>query len=396
MVACGLAKLQTLTGHEDRVWCVAWRPGQSAQILSCGEDRHLRLWGPAKGTQPEDVGAWQLLSESDATGHHSRTLRCVAWHPWGNVVAVASFDAATSLWTCEEGEAGARRGLEFVNLVTGHENEVKSAAFSASGSFFATCSRDKSVWIYEVEESHEYEVLAVLQGHTQDVKMVKWHPTQDVLFSCSYDNTVKIWGPDGDDWSCMQTLEDHTSTVWGLCFDLSGNRFMTCSDDTSLKLWSTERGTAKEPPPPAADLHRAMFVRPLFGGPLAPGPASPGEKPAEPEPKATGPWRCAATLQGHHQRPVYSVDWLLWGEGPQTVATACGDNNIRVFQSDPTTATCGNDALGSWTCLSNLEAHDGDANVVAWCRQPVGTGVKLLASGGDDGQVCIWRFDEVV
>jgi len=24
------------------------------------------------------------------------------------------------------------------------------------------------------------------------VKMVQWHPTMDILFSCSYDNTIKV------------------------------------------------------------------------------------------------------------------------------------------------------------------------------------------------------------
>jgi WD40 repeat protein len=32
----------------------------------------------------------------------------------------------------------------------------------------------------------------VLQGHTQDVKMVKWHPTRDLLVSASYDDTIKV------------------------------------------------------------------------------------------------------------------------------------------------------------------------------------------------------------
>ena len=40
----------------------------------------------------------------------------------------------------------------------------------------------------------------------QDVKMVAWHPTGQVLVSASYDDTVKLWVDDGDEWVCQQTL----------------------------------------------------------------------------------------------------------------------------------------------------------------------------------------------
>jgi len=45
--------------------------------------------------------------------------------------------------------------------------------------------------------------------------MVKWHPVEDILFSASYDNKIKVWKHDStqDDWVCIKTLGDHSDTV---------------------------------------------------------------------------------------------------------------------------------------------------------------------------------------
>lgn len=195
---------------------------------------------------------WLCLSTlSDA---HERTIRSIAWSHDGRFLASSSFDGSTCIWHKTSSRANEPSELNSNNVANetewsvlvsleGHENEVKCCAWSANDKYLATCSRDKTVWVWEVigetntqkeaerkeladslrttsdedsmknqkRDHHEepspaaapddddagqepyFECASVQAEHSQDVKHVAWHPRLNVLASSSFDNTIILY-----------------------------------------------------------------------------------------------------------------------------------------------------------------------------------------------------------
>lgn len=117
-----------------------------------------------------------------------------------------------------------------------------------------------------------------------------------MLISASYDNSIKVWTEEDDDWYATETLNGHTSTVWSISFNRDGSKMISCSDDKSMILW--ERSS--QSPQPSTDSSTTQSNN------------------------VTGSWRLRQKLTGQHERCIYTVDWAKNESVMQAQAQAHG------------------------------------------------------------------------
>jgi len=169
----------------------------------------------------------------DAQGKcHLRTVRSIAYSDDAKYLATASFDSTVLVYDLNSNSVPSE--------LSGHDNEIKSVSWSpyrpapsersnhhytttptVHSRLLATAGRDKCVWIWELYDN-EWESIAILQKHSQDVKFTKWREIEDSkleLLSAGHDQTIKCWRYDDvveDDWFMYQDIQVGIGTVWSL------------------------------------------------------------------------------------------------------------------------------------------------------------------------------------
>lgn len=367
-----ISLVKTIEAHSDKVWSVAVHP-------------NLPMFATASTDKTSSIYAlnqsFSLVARLEDA--HKRLVRSVAFKPplgglqdYADLPALASgsFDLTISVWGIEEPEgidelrevdddderAAMQRSLlcspqnewNLMAIIEGHENEVKAVAWSHDGRLLASCSRDKTVWLWETdpETLEEFECVAVLNDHQQDVKHIVWHPRLSLLASSSYDDTIRIYAEDDDEWSCVAVLNGHEGTVWCLAFDPSPDRvrLVLVLDDATARVWTAcgAPHTAQPSLPSSIRHHHEMA------------------------------WECLAQLPPVHTQPVYSVSW---SPALGRIATVGSDGLLVIYCED----------TDGWHIEAQHALSHGvyEVNCVAWAS--LGDREAVITAG-DDGRVKVW------
>jgi cytosolic iron-sulfur protein assembly protein CIAO1 len=382
----------------------------------------------ATATANKSVLIYSLTSfrqHSTVSGGHKRSVRSVAWQPRSgsdsgeSVLATGSFDASVGIWRRWETEDVLKparaadsdddnedddedeedESWRFAVLLDGHESEVKSVAFSTGGQYLATCGRDKSVWIWEELEEDNWETVAVLQEHDADVKCVAWHPEESLLASGSYDDEIRLYREDVDDWVACALLNGHESTVWSVGFEpigamerwkgwdtvkeertKSGARLVSCSDDKTIRIW--QRKPKEKSPAQISGIPSILRTQNI-----------------------DEEWFQDAILPKAHERAIYAVSW-----SPVTgrIVSTGSDGKIVIYEerlkdvsgSNTDGKTESSESKTEWIIVAELESGHGvyEINHVCWTKRKDRGKTKedeeIIITTGDDGEVKAWTLEE--
>lgn len=218
----------TVRRHRRRLWiehadAITGLAVNDGMVYSISWDKSLKVWRGSDLRCMESVRA------------HDDAVNAVAVAGDGTVYT-GSADRRIRVWAKRPGEK--RHGL--IATLEKHKSAVNALALSSDGSVLFSGSCDRSILVWEREDSADHMVVTgALRGH--DKAILCLINVSDLLLSGSADRTVRIWrrGTDGR-FSCLAVLEGHRKPVKTLAAipgrDGTIQVFAGCLDG-EIKVW---------------------------------------------------------------------------------------------------------------------------------------------------------------
>jgi hypothetical protein len=160
---------------------------------------------------------------------HEDWVRSAAFSPDGERIVTASSDRTARIWDARSGQQ--------IAALHGHEAGVQSAAFSPDGARIVTASEDGTARIWNASSG---ETIVFLQGHERLVNSAAFSPDGARIVTASNDRTARIWNASNGE--TIAALHGHEGGVGSAAFSPDGARIVTASFDRTARIWDASSG----------------------------------------------------------------------------------------------------------------------------------------------------------
>ncbi len=163
--------------------------------------------------------------------HSSETLAIDSSPTDLNLIATGGRDDIAILWDIKQ-------GTDLVEL-DGQGESVSSVAFSHDGKFLATGSENGAISVMFLQGAQAPQ--SVLDGPSEAVTFLSWHPRGPVLLAGSEDKTAYMWNASKG--LFMMAFAGHEDAITAGFFSGDGKKVVTASRDSSVRIWNPTAGT---------------------------------------------------------------------------------------------------------------------------------------------------------
>ena len=174
---------------------------------------------------------------------HKASVTCVAVSTDGRFVMSGSKDGGLVIWrfkeaTCDLSKIarfhGGRKGHEEKHL--GHCSSVNAVAISSDNKFFVSCDDSNLIHVWKLADEEESAVkVHTFKGHRSPVSGLAFRRGSHTLFSCSHDRSVKLWNL--DEMVFVETLFGHQDRITGIDSGLRERAVTAGGRDGSVRIW---------------------------------------------------------------------------------------------------------------------------------------------------------------
>lgn len=233
-----LVCLKSMKIHKASVWAIRWSC-YGDFLVSCGVDGAVILWGPSLSSFIYSTGKKYIIQRNSfqnwncltyvKTFYFRGTFRTMDWSINFNRFCSGTFFREAILCKIIFSKLSKIILLYENRCLNNLASEVKCCKFSKNGFYLASCTRDKTLWVWEKTSIGDFQCLYVLSNHESDIKGVIWHPKFSYLTTCSYDGLLRILQKKKKGIILIKSLNYRYTTLWDFSFDECGNLIFFCS-----------------------------------------------------------------------------------------------------------------------------------------------------------------------
>jgi WD40 repeat protein len=353
--------LHELRGHEAAISAVSFNWDRS-RLATAGEDRLIRLWDLAEGKRVATL-----------EGHTDR-IPGLAWHPDNRRLFSAGWDTTVRVWDVEKAEP--------IILLNSHAPQVHAQALSADGRLLAVADSDHAVHLWDTSD---YQTLDVLREQTGEVRVMCFPPDDGkgnrnppLLAFGGADRVIHLW--DSRQGPAARGVDPLLART-NIAVSPDGRRLCSLGGGIDLRAWEIESGR------PVLELEGGPLLRCFALAPDGKTLAAARFDQASAEDRTTlalydaAGGRRLAVCDGQ-KAPITTLAFRP--DGAVLASGGVQSTDVWLWQ------------VPSGQPLLIIPDAVDECSVEALAFGPSGSllavaGIDYLATGGDDGQVALWK-----